>query len=213
MAVAWKPDYITLAQLKGFLRIKDTDDDAELSTAITAASRAIDLACHRQFGSAAGTRTYVPVLDRHMAGGQWGSPNIGQWGGMTGRWRCTIDDLPAAAGLTVTIGGVAVTKYTLVEQNAEADGRPYTWLYFGQDAEARPDLRDPLVSITAPAWGWASVPVPVVHACKIQAGRLHKRRDALFGVAGSPADGSELRLLAKVDPDVYVILQDFVRYA
>lgn len=211
MAVTWKPDYITAVQLRNYLRIGDSGDDTELATAITSASRAIDLACHRQFGSATGMRSYVPVFDRHLPPGGQGVVPGTIWG-HAGRWRVAIDDLPAAAGLTVTIGGVTVTKYTLEDRNAELDGRPYTWMWFGPDAEARPDPNNPLVQITAPLWGWASVPVPIVHATKIQAGRFNKRRDALFGVAGSPQDGSELRLLAKVDPDVYVILQPYVRY-
>jgi len=51
----------------------------------------------------------------------------------------------------------------------------------------------------------------VLNACKLQTGRFNKRLQALFGVAGSPADGSEVRLLAKLDPDVAVMLVDYTR--
>lgn len=55
------------------------------------------------------------------------------------------------------------------------------------------------------------VPGPVELACLIQASRWFKRKDAPFGIAGSPELGSELRLLSKLDPDVEVLL-DAVDY-
>ena len=48
--MAWAPDYITTEELKASLRISDTVDDAELPAVVTAASRAIDQHCNRQFG-------------------------------------------------------------------------------------------------------------------------------------------------------------------
>jgi len=42
--MAWAPDYITSAQLKAYLRIDDTVDDAQIALAVTAASRAVDRA-------------------------------------------------------------------------------------------------------------------------------------------------------------------------
>lgn len=53
---------------------------------------------------------------------------------------------------------------------------------------------------------FSPVPKPVSIATKLQASRWYKRRDAPFGVAGSPELGSELRLLPKLDPDVEVLL-------
>lgn len=48
------------------------------------------------------------------------------------------------------------------------------------------------------------IPAGIKYACLIQASRLVKRKDAPFGVAGSPAMGSEMRLLDRLDPDVVV---------
>jgi hypothetical protein len=56
------------------------------------------------------------------------------------------------------------------------------------------------------------VPSAVKQACLIQASRFFTRRYAPFGVAGSPESGSEMRLLAKVDPDVAVILGPYVTW-
>ena len=50
--MAWQPDYVTTDELKTHLRIDlaDTTDDDAIGIAITAASRAIDRSCGRQFG-------------------------------------------------------------------------------------------------------------------------------------------------------------------
>ena len=53
---------------------------------------------------------------------------------------------------------------------------------------------------------FSPVPSSVKLATELQASRWAKRRDAPFGVAGSPELGSELRILAKLDPDVQILL-------
>jgi hypothetical protein len=57
-----------------------------------------------------------------------------------------------------------------------------------------------------------AIPDAVKAACLIQASRFFTRRYAPFGVAGSPDSGSEIRLLAKVDADVAVILGPFITW-
>lgn len=53
------------------------------------------------------------------------------------------------------------------------------------------------------------VPAGVRLACLMQASRWYKRRDAAFGVLGSPDMGNMTRLLSKLDPDVAVLLSGF----
>lgn len=53
---------------------------------------------------------------------------------------------------------------------------------------------------------FSPVPSMVKLATQLQASRWAKRRDAPFGIAGSPEMGSELRLLARLDPDVEILL-------
>lgn len=197
--MTWAPDYIDTAGLKSFLRIGDTDDDTQLGVAITAASRSIDRFCSRQFGKTAGleTRTYTARFDRHR---------------VHPAWVVDIDDVATTTGMTVTVDGTAVTDYKLEPRNAVVKGKVWTLLVFGPNAEARP-LRsnDHEVDIAANPWGWASVPVSIEQATYLQASRFHSRRNSPYGVAGSPQDGSELRLLASLDPDVQVSLNDYVR--
>lgn len=193
--MAWAPDYATEDDLRDYLRVDDLEDAVQAALAITTASRAVDDHANRQYGKldAVAARVYTAWPDYER-----------------GRWVVTIDDLMSTAGLVVTVDGIAVTDYDLEPVNAAADGRPWTSLAFTDDSEATPTGAVHEVSITA-VWGWTAVPDPVKQATLLQASRLLKRRDAPFGVAGSPELGSEMRLLAKVDPDVAVALRGWTR--
>lgn len=199
----WSPDYVELDDVKHALRITDDEDDVELGAAITAASRAIDDYTHRQFGKtdAAEIRIYPDV----EAGGEsWERPGV-----------LEIDDLASTTGIAIGVDeandGTYSTVYTLGTEarlwplNAQVAGRPWTELRtlgsrrFPRQAGA--------VRIEA-QWGWAAVPALVKQACMVEAIRLFKRKDAPFGVAGSSELGGAepLRLLARLDPDVELML-------
>jgi uncharacterized phiE125 gp8 family phage protein len=184
--MAWAPDYVTLAELKTYLRITDTADDAELALAITAASRAVDGYCRRQFGqtAAAEERSYTAYYDRRA-----------------GAWIIVFDDLQDITGLTITVEGGAVDDYTLEPVNAAQKGKPFERLRVNSGSTAMPTSERHGVTIDA-VWGWDAVPAAVEQATMLQAHRYHSRRWSPYGVAGSPDQGSEMRLLAKLDPDV-----------
>lgn len=191
----WKPDYITTADLKGYLDLTDSVDDVQLATWCTAASRAIDKACNRQFGQLAAPAARIyrrrPVYD---------------FG--TGRWVLAIDDVQDVTGMTV--GGVAYASAgaMLLPDNAPADGEPWTYLSWADD----PAIFNLSWSLTVVArWGWTAVPAQVVGAAKLQANRWNARRRSPLGVAGSPDQGSEMRLLARLDPDVATTLTGLAR--
>jgi len=199
--MVWKPDYVTLEEQKHYMRITDpehsvdTRDDPELAAAITAASRAIDYHCNRQFGKTAGAeqRLYTPKVRGC-------------------EWVIDIDDLMTAAGLVVVITGVGtLTAYTLDPANAAQEGKPWTRLIVNADSTVKPRGKRNEAAITADPWGWAAVPVPVRQATFLQSSRFHTRRNSPYGVAGSPDQGSEMRLLARVDPDVGVSLRGLRR--
>ena len=195
--MAWAPDYCTASELKSYLGIGDTVDDVELALAITAASRAVDQATGRQFGATATTeaRTYAPTWDRRRS-----------------LYVIDIDDLMTVTGLGfVDENGTALAAlvtlgdggYRLEPLNAAQEGRPWTRAVTATAATEW--------TVTA-TWGWSAVPDTVKKATLLQANRFHKRRGAPFGVAGSPDLGSEMRLLAKVDPDVDLMLSSFRRW-
>lgn len=187
--MAWAPDYCTAAELKAFVRVDDTVDDAQVALAVTSASRAVDDYCGRQFGvvTAAEARTYRPWPDY-----------------VRGRYVASVDDLQTTDDLVVEVNGTAVTDYDLEPVNAAAKGRPWTMLALPRGSSGCD------VVVTA-VWGWTAVPVAVKEATLLQGSRLISRRDSPYGVAGSPDQGSELRLLARVDPDVAVALRGYRR--
>lgn len=188
--MAWAPDYVTADDLREYVTNSDEEipaDEAQYPRAIAAASRSIDRHCRRQFGLVAAPEARYYRVRRVGA-----------------VWLVDTDDLMTGVGLLV--GGVAPATSALRPRNAAAIGQPWT----GLALDACPD--DEWVEVTA-RWGWTTVPVPVEEACLLQASRLVLRRSAPFGIAGSPDSGSEMRLLAKVDPDVAVTLEPYRKRA
>jgi hypothetical protein len=187
--VTWAPDYTTRALLKSYLRIEDTADDAFIDQWITAVSRNVDDHCGRQFGQVAAPelRQYVGTWDPHLCA-----------------WIYSIDDLFDITGFTVvTTAAVAVTSYDLYPLNAAPRGKPYTQLRTTVGGGGRLTMLGP--------WGWPETPASIPTAMHLQAARLAARRDSPFGVAGAPSEGSELRLLAQLDPDFRTVLKPYVR--
>lgn len=197
--MAWAPDYCTVAQLKTHLRVTDSADDTPMGISITAASRSIDHWCNRQFGSASQTRyyTYEPGVF------------------VEGRDALAVDDLASSSGLTVsydTVGDgthstatTVNTDWVLWPRNANSNGVPWTHLTVGLNPTQYFPYYAGGIRIVG-TFGWSSVPSVVTQACLIQSARYFQRRDAAFGVAGSPEAGNELRLLKQLDPDVQVLL-------
>lgn len=200
--MAWAPDYLTVEQLAEYVNITDSDDDALLAPAIAAASRAIDRATNRQFGLVA-----APVARYYTA----------RWDQRRCRWVIEIDDLQTTVGLLIMAdrdddGSYSdlIDEYALRPVNAQQDGKPWTQVIVHPTSTAQPTCLEAGVEAVA-KWGWTAFPDVVVQACYLQASRFYERRKAPFGVAGSPDAGSEMRLLAKVDPDVAVMLGPVTR--
>ena len=193
--MVWAPDYLILAEAKNFKRLTDTVDDVELAVYISAASRAIDDACNRQFGKTAGieTRLYSAWYDDERA-----------------RWIVDVDDFMSTVGLVVTIGGVTTTSFTKEPVNALQEGRPWEQLSIDPaTATVIPVGAEYEVSVTVNPFGWSAFPAGVVLAAKLQVSRFAARRNSPYGIAGSPQD--QIRLLARLDPDVAVALNGLRR--
>jgi hypothetical protein len=196
--VTWAPDYITLELLRRYLEIDDQSEDVFLQLWITTVSRNVDTATGRQFGKVATAeeRYYEPLYDR-----------------MSGYWYAAIDDLQDLTGLVVeddrgtvhspASSSTSTTGYQLLPRNAAAKGRPYERIRIGASGPRE-------LAITG-LWGWNAQPAAVSTGMLLQANRLSARRKSPFGIAGSPATGSELRLLAKLDPDFETSLRPLQR--
>ena len=192
----WKPDYLTLAEAKAYLRTSDSLDDAEIPAWITAASRAIDKRCNRQFGQLAAPAARV-----------YRRPAV--WNPETALWVIDIVDVQDVTGLTVNGVAYASQRGILLPDNAPADGVPWRQLGFPDQPTGSYYGAPAAVTIVA-RWGWTAVPAQVVSACKLQVSRWMSRRDSPHGVTGSPETG-QLRLLARLDPDVSTTLTGLSR--
>jgi hypothetical protein len=187
--VPWAPDYLTPDEAAEFI-YRDAPGADELATWCTAASRAIDKKTNRQFG-----QVDAPVVRTYRR------PAV--YDVVSGLWLLEVDDIQDVTGLTVGGTAYADSGATLLPDNAALDGRPYERLGFTDYPTA------PVV--VSALWGWSAVPAQVVGACQLQVSRWAARRNSPYGIAGSPSDGSEMRLLARLDPDVSTTLAGLSR--
>jgi len=192
--MAWQPDYVTLSDIKPYLRIGDNIDDDALKMAITSASRTIDRATGRQFGATASVEQRTYEL---------------RWSQTRSQWMGDIDDVMTLVGLVVTVSGAATTDYTLFPLNSTERGRPWERIILESSTPAT--LGGPPTVLVDATFGWSAIPDTIKQATLTQAARFFKRRDSPYGVAGSPEFGNELRLLSRLDPDVDLMIRPYRR--
>lgn len=197
--------YASLIELKAAVGISDAADDDPLTLALDAASELVDQHTNRTFvADATATTRYYTASSYN---------------------RVETDDIYTTTSLVVSSYNVTVPAavaytsagYELGPINAAALGRPYTYITHTagwSGAIAFPGALSTLpgaIAVTA-KWGFAAtVPDAVKQATLLQASRIFARRHSPYGISGSPDIGGELRLLARVDPDVAVLLRPFVR--
>lgn len=194
--------YCTLDELKARLDISTTDtaDDTKLEVIIQAASRAIDAKTGRRFyaTTADETRYYTAEADDVVFTDEIISVTS----------LLTDDDGTRAYATTW-----ASTDYELEPVNAALDGKPYTRIELAPYSPYTfPEGVRRGIQITG-IFGFCTAeahPDVVREACLIQSARLFKRKDAPFGVVGSPELG-QLQPLNKLDPDVELMLQGVTR--
>jgi len=190
--------YASVAVVKARLGISDTTDDTKLETMLQAVSRAIDDLCGRRFyaDAADATRYYTPEFNDALFAGDMISLTTLQ----------TDEDGDRTYERTWL-----ATDYDLTPDNAALDGKPYTAIRVTPDGSyVFPVGVRKSVKLVG-KWGWPSVPQPVAEACILLTERVFKRRDAIFGVVGSP-DLGQLRAVLRLneDPEVGFLLQPFV---
>lgn len=188
--------YATLAELKVFIGIPDTVDDATLQVALDASQEQVDAFTGRRFSPD-------------------GSAVVRYYGAINNQ-TVHIDPLATTTDLAVAVDQdgdgtfedtfVLDVDYRLAPFNAPATAKPWTSMRVITGNTFPEGNRR--VRVTA-RWGFSAVPSSVKQATLIQASRLWKRKDSPFGVAGSPEMGNELRLLAALDPDVQALLRPY----
>lgn len=180
--------YVTVAELKGAfqLPLADTTEDLYIEMAINAASRLIDQETGRRYylDDEASARLY-PYADEIR---------VEPFGELESIKVDLNDDGDYETSLVV------FTDYVARPVNAVALGQPFTRIVpRGSSWPTTSSLNDSPVEVTA-KWGFPAVPALIRQATLLQAGRLFKRKDTPFGIAGTPEQ--QMRLQAKLDPDV-----------
>lgn len=193
--------YVTLAEMRaelGITVVSDTTDDGKLERAAEAASRMIDNYCARRFylDSSATARYYTAEEEDEL--------DVDDIGSLTSLAVATDESDARTYGYTWTID----THFEVEPFNALATGKPITKLHIMPSSTYSFPLNRKACRITA-LWGWPAVPGDVKTACMIQAVRLYKRRDAVFGVMGSAETGQ--MVLPALDPDVKALLWPYVK--
>jgi hypothetical protein len=201
--MAWKPDYATLPQAREYVtRHSSTVDDVYLGLDLTTASRAVDRTTNRQFGlvDEPVERFYTPYWDRDLV-----------------RWVIVFDDLQTTTGFDPQLQDAdgndlgAIDDYVLEPRNAVADGKPWERMIVNPGSTVAPTGLRHQAAFTG-RWGWTETPDAVTQATLLQTSRFTIRRVSPYGVAGSPDEGSEMRLLARLDPDVAVAVGTYRRW-
>lgn len=191
--------YVTEEELKVRLGLTEDDDvdDPAITSAVNAASAAIESSCHRQFNKETTASARMFTAD---------SPSL-----------LLTDDFHEITGLVVATDedgdGVYETTwdpgaYLLTPLNGIVNGRP-GWPYWRIKPRGphRFPCSEGAVQVTA-QWGWAAVPEPVVNAAYILAEELARLKDLPFGVAGY---GDYGRVRARENPNVALLLGPYLR--
>lgn len=204
--------YADLVTFRQYLRnaavaTDSLDPDSNLEgLALDAAARAIERSTGRYFATSTGslsTRYFTPDAIRTN---------------YFGRYICQIDDVADGTGMIVDwdstgngdyTNNIASTLWRLGPADNPSRGLPYDRLIFNIGTWI-PVYGEQAVRVQA-LWGWASVPNVIINANLLQAARYIKRRDAAFGVTGSPEMGNQIRLLSQLDPDVELMLVTYRR--
>jgi hypothetical protein len=194
-------DYCSLAELKAALSIQDSVDDTLLESVIDAASRFVDAHCRRDFPVAAGTasRDYAPT---------------GRYSALPIDDATTIVSVKIDDDLDYSFGETLVNDVDWQAEplNGRAAGQdwPYTRLRPLEDGYW-PIGRTGRATVRVEAtYGWPAIPNAVKQATILQASRMFTRYDSPLGVAGFGEMGA-MRVSSRVDPDVALLLEPFVR--
>lgn len=189
--------YVSATVLKTTLGIGSTYADADIITAVEAASRACDGYKDTRFWATTEARYYTGDPCERML---------------------DIDAVAASATATVVVDingdgtyettWTNTTDYYMAPINAVADSQPFTQLFLSQTAGRTFPRYDNAIKITA-SFGWPSVPGGVTQATSILAGRLLKRaRETPYGIVVVAGDAVAAARLGRIDPDVAFLLDN-----
>lgn len=168
-------------------------DFANMETAIEAASRWID--------AMTGSRFYVATETRVFSADWYDLLYVDDFTAITSIATDDDDD-----GVYETTW--AASDYVLEPRGAVADGHPYRQIRLNRNGRYSFPRRSGAIEVTADFGYSASPPAVVRQACLLVAHRLWRRKDAIFGVSGTPGLGvTVVQARIQSDSDVMALLQ------
>ena len=204
-------DYITSTDLKTALSATGTSYlDADISRAITAASRAIDEACGRFFYASTGSTFVYTAPIAPIAPGFYGyQPDT----------VLEIDDLTTLTSLKVDMDGDGAyettwtlnTDFYLDPPNNPNVSKPYERVVIRVQSGKVFPTWDNAVQVIG-NFGWSAVPTEVTQDCTIYATQLLLRtRQAPFGVLMAGMEIGSVTRISRFDPDFNRLLGHLVK--
>lgn len=187
--------YCDSTDLKRWLSISDSNDDAILDQCADAASAMIDAYCGRTFTVASGTSVWYPERVGYCVD----TPDFATTSGLV---------VETTSDHTTWVTLTSNTDYVVYPLNRGPLELPYNQIRFNRQPVYPTDNR-PTMRITAP-WGWAFTPEPVVTGSKVQSAKLFRRKDTPDGLAGG-GDFGVIRVNSKIDPTVAEALNPYRR--
>lgn len=188
--------YATLSVVKANIDgLTSSTYDSAIELAVEAVSRSIDKHLGRRFYAASETRYFSP-WDHHYL---------------------ETDDLLSVTSLKTDKDGDqsyadtwGAGDYNLMPLNAALDGGPYTAIQTRSDGDYRFPIAQAGVQIIGSFGYAATAPEPIQSATILQTERLFRRKDAPFGIAGSPEIGAAT-VNVTLDPETEFLLRGYVR--
>ena len=195
--------YCTLAEIKTYIGLTGSGQDANLESAIESASREIDQYCDRIF--------YV-------------TGSVSQHYTPTNFFEVQINDVSSTTGLVVKLDTtddgthdktLTINTDFIVTPENRANGvsqnQPITGLRI---LDSRSSERfDPKiinnVKVTG-TFGFSAVPDSIKQATFLQATRLFKRKDSPFSTYGNPQTGTG-ELFNRFDPDALKLIRGYAK--
>lgn len=184
--------YATLSQIKTYLSTTSTNDDARLENAIEAASRAIDGLCRRYFFLTADTRYYEAEASDYIS---------------------IPDDIYNVTEISIDAGNRNYVALASSDYELEPGQPPYMSIHTAPgSAIAFPSGRRGIkIQGNFGYCATGQYPDAINNACLILAVRYFKRRDAAFGILGTPEIG--FQRITPRDPEVRQLLYPYIRMA
>jgi|YNPMSStandDraft_1061717.scaffolds.fasta_scaffold00219_33 hypothetical protein len=177
--------YATLAELKSYLGISGTSEDALLNTCLDGATAAIEKHTRRVFQAVSGTREYL----------------------YNGRNKILLDD-DLYSLTSLKLNGVAVTEYRLFP----VETTPKAWIVVYEIPSGVTWNTYEQTWSVAGLWGYsASPPHDIKMACLRWAGYLYRLKDAQVFDAAYMEGVGQLVIQKGIPLDVAKMLQPYVK--